>query len=83
LKEGDAALEALSSTVIADALASGSGTEECLVLPHTYRHLSPLVACSDSPSERVEKRLRSRTGGGKRPRTSSTGGLNPVQRTQS
>ena len=33
LKEGDVALEALSSTVIADALATGSGIEECLVLP--------------------------------------------------
>ena len=65
LKDGDAALEALSSTVIADALASGNGREECLVLPHTYRHLIPLVACSDSTPERVEKRLRSRTRGGK------------------
>jgi hypothetical protein len=66
LKEGDAALEALSSTAIADALATGSGAEECLVLPHTYRHLFPLVASNDSMGDGVEKRLRSRARGGNR-----------------
>ena len=43
LKQGDAAFEAVSSPIVAEALASGNGRVECLVLPHTYRHLSPLV----------------------------------------
>ena len=43
LKQGDAAFEAISSPVFAEALASGVGRVECLVLPHTYRHLSPLA----------------------------------------
>jgi hypothetical protein len=43
LKQGDAAFEAMSSPVFAEALASGVGRVECLVLPHTYRHLSPLA----------------------------------------
>jgi hypothetical protein len=43
LKQGDAAFEAVSSPVIAETLASGAGRVECLALPHTYRHLSPLA----------------------------------------
>jgi hypothetical protein len=43
LKQGDAAFEAVSSPVFAEALAGGVGRVECLVLPHTYRHLSPLA----------------------------------------
>ena len=44
LKHGDAAFEAVSSPVLAEALTSGTARVECLVLPHTYRHLSPLVS---------------------------------------
>jgi hypothetical protein len=43
LKEGDGAFDTVSSTVISDALASGAGRVECLVLPHRYDHLSPVV----------------------------------------
>jgi hypothetical protein len=43
IKEGDGALDTVSSTVISDALASGAGRVECLVLPHRYDHLSPVV----------------------------------------
>jgi hypothetical protein len=43
LKEGDGALDTVSSTVISDALASGAGRVKCLVLPHRYDHLSPVV----------------------------------------
>jgi hypothetical protein len=43
LKEGDSALDAVSSTLLSDALASGAGRVECLVLPHRYDHLAPLV----------------------------------------
>src|ERR1700681_2389976 len=41
LKQGDAAFQAVSSSVFADALANGTGRPECLVLSQTYRHLSP------------------------------------------
>lgn len=50
LKEGDRALDGVSSTVISDALASGVGRAECLVLPHRYDHLSPLVDLVGSTS---------------------------------
>jgi hypothetical protein len=43
LKQGDAVFEPLSSTAIADAMTAGTGRVECVVLRHTYRHLSPLV----------------------------------------
>jgi hypothetical protein len=43
LKHGDAVFEAVFSSAIADALAAGTGRVECVVLPHSYRHLSPLV----------------------------------------
>ncbi len=43
LKYGDAVFEAVFSSVIADALAAGTGRVECIILPHNYRHLSPLV----------------------------------------
>ena len=43
IKEGDGALDGVSSTLSSDALASGAGRIECLVLPHRYDHLSPVV----------------------------------------
>ena len=43
LTENDAALVPLSP-VIHEALASGQAQVECIVLPHTYQHLSPLVS---------------------------------------
>lgn len=58
LKHGDAAFGAVSSAATAEALTAGTGRKECLILPHTYRHLSPLVNRVDSPLERVEKGAR-------------------------
>ena len=55
LKEGDGALDSVSSTVISEALASGAGRVECVVLPHRYDHLSPLVASVGSSSRGAEK----------------------------
>jgi hypothetical protein len=43
LKRGAAVFEGRSSPVIAEALNTGAGRVESLVLPHTYRHLSPLL----------------------------------------
>jgi hypothetical protein len=43
LTDQDAALKPISPT-IREALAGGSGGVECVLLPHTYDHLSPLVS---------------------------------------
>jgi hypothetical protein len=58
LKQGDAAFEAMSSPVFAEALASGVGRVECLVLPHTYRHLSPLANLVHSAPMGLERNER-------------------------
>jgi hypothetical protein len=55
LKHGDTVFEPPASPVIAEALATGTARVECLVLPHTYRHLSPLVNRVRPASERVEQ----------------------------
>lgn len=55
LKRGDAVFEGRSSPVIAEALNAGAGRVESLVLPHTYRHLSPLADRRRSQAEDVEK----------------------------
>ena len=55
LKDGDRALDRLSSTAIGDALATGVGRVECHVLPHRYDHLSPLVAVVGSRVHGAEK----------------------------
>jgi hypothetical protein len=43
LRQGDAVFEGPSSLIIAEALRDGRGRVESVVLPHSYRHLSPLV----------------------------------------
>ena len=73
LKHGDAVFESVSSPVIAEALAAGTARVECVVLPHTYRHLSPLVDHVRSAPQRVEKGLRRGNREGNRPQH----GLNP------
>ena len=55
LKHGNVVFEGPSSPVIAEALSTGRGRVESLVLPHTYRHLSPLVDQPGSARPRVEK----------------------------
>jgi hypothetical protein len=74
LKHGDVAFEAVSSPVIAEALAAGTGRVECQVLPHTYRHLSPLVDHVRSTAAGVEKGLRRGNREGNRPQHA----LNPL-----
>ena len=55
LKHGNAVFEGPSSPVIAEALSTGRGRVECVVLPHTYRHLSPLVDQPAFARHKVEK----------------------------
>ena len=55
LKHGDSVFDAVSSPMLAEALASGSARVECFVLPHKYRHLSPLATLVRSRVEGVEK----------------------------
>jgi hypothetical protein len=55
LKHGDTVFEAVASPVLAEALSSGAGRVECVVLPHTYRHLSPLASLVRSTPQGVEK----------------------------
>jgi hypothetical protein len=51
LRQGDAVFEAPSSSIIAEALGDGRGRVESAVLPHSYRHLSPLVDQSVSVAD--------------------------------
>jgi hypothetical protein len=80
LKHRDAVFAGPSSPAIAEALNSGRGRVESVVLPHLYRHLAPLVA--DTPA-RPEAVNRGREGGpqGRTHRaTPSTPVLNPLPR---
>ena len=56
LKGGNTALDEACSPVISEALASGAGRIECLVLPHHYSHLSPLVDIVGARPTEAEKR---------------------------
>jgi hypothetical protein len=55
LKEGEAAFEGISSAAIVEAIERGVGRVECLILPFSYRHLSPLVASTRSRSKGAEE----------------------------
>jgi hypothetical protein len=44
LSQGDAVLDVVSSGAIVEAIAQGAGRVETIVLPHQYRHLSPILA---------------------------------------
>lgn len=67
LTEDEAALRPVSR-VISDALAAGRAQLECVVLPHSYEHLSPVV----SHRRKSRKRLRRYEAGHQAPR-----GINP------
>ncbi len=54
-RHGDGVFDGVSSPVLAEALATGAGRVESLILPHTYRHLSPLASLVRSKPEGVEK----------------------------
>jgi hypothetical protein len=58
LQHGDVVFDDLTSPAIAEALNAGRGTVETVVLPHVYRHLSPLVAGDHDEPMRVEKGAR-------------------------
>lgn len=78
LKRGDAAFAGRSSPVIAEALNTGAGRVESLVLPHSYRHLSPLVAQRRSRAGDVENGVeKGAARGDVAGRTPSTPCLNP------
>jgi hypothetical protein len=55
VKHGDEVFNSASSAAITEALESGAGRIEAFVLPHSYRHLSPLVGQSRSTAGEVEK----------------------------
>lgn len=67
LKHGDVVLDSLSSPLIAEALPAGTGDVQNVVLPHSYRHLAPLVDDAPSSPRRVEKALRRGNKEGNRP----------------
>ena len=54
LEDGDTALNVVESGVIAEKLERGAGRLEYVVLPHSYRHLNPLVG-RRSTSQGVEE----------------------------
>lgn len=53
--DGDSALDVVTSPAIRDALARRDGTIESQVLPHSYRHLSPLASLVRARVKGVEK----------------------------
>ena len=55
LGEGETVFEAISTEAVAGAITCGAGRIECLVLPFSYRHLSPLVGSSRSTSKGAEE----------------------------
>lgn len=72
VSDGDAALNAATSTAIRDALMRGDGQIQIDVLPHSYRHLSPLTTLVRARIGGVEKC--ERTSGRSQPLTSLGGG---------
>ncbi len=67
LRHGDAARETLLSTALRDALATGKADVQPLVLPHSYRHLLPLVDPSRSIRRRQKAELTTQTSRGMKP----------------
>jgi hypothetical protein len=55
LTDGDSALDVVTSPAIRDALTRGDGAIESEVLPHSYRHLSPLASLVRARLKGVEK----------------------------
>lgn len=64
IKQGDESFNSASSTAITEALESGAGHVESFVLPHSYRHLSPLVGQARPTGEEVEKGVEERAARG-------------------
>ena len=76
LKHGDVVFEGLTSSALADALTSGAGRVESLVLPHSYRHLAPVA----KPARRSSSPLRRRKRRVKRPGLALNPLAQPFQR---
>ena len=68
LKHGNGVFAGPLSPAIAEALNSGRGRVESVVLPHLYRHLAPLVADTPARPEPVNRGLRSGPEGANMPR---------------
>jgi hypothetical protein len=68
LKHGNAVFEGPSSPAIAEALNSGRGQVESVVLRHVYQHLAPLVADTPSRPAPIDRGLRRGLRNGLRPR---------------
>ncbi|PYR89380.1 MAG: hypothetical protein DMF84_24460 [Acidobacteria bacterium] len=64
LTHGDAVFEGPCSPAIAEALNTSRGRVESVVLPHSYRHLSPLVDGAVAPPRKIETGLRRGPKGG-------------------
>lgn len=60
IKNGDEVFNSPSSVAITEALESGAGRVESFVLPHSYRHLSPLVGLRRSSTDDVEEGVEKR-----------------------
>ncbi len=54
LAVGEAAFD-IVSTSLNDAVQRGAGRIECVVLPHSYRHLSPLVGATTRKQRGAEE----------------------------
>ncbi|MBY0495714.1 MAG: hypothetical protein K2Y23_16010 [Cyanobacteria bacterium] len=67
LRHGDAAFESVLSTAMRDALATGNAEVQPLALPHSYRHLLPLVDPSRSIRRRQKAELTTQTKRGMKP----------------
>jgi hypothetical protein len=55
LRHGDVVFDNASSPAISEALTAGQARVECVVLPHSYQHLSPVVDQTGPRPRGVEK----------------------------
>jgi hypothetical protein len=78
LRRGDTAFDSVSSPAIADALASGNADVQPVVLPHSYRHLLPLVDPSRSTRRRQKAELTTPTRRGTTPARALNTGPQPL-----
>jgi hypothetical protein len=61
LTDGDSVFDLVSSGGVTDAIARGAGRIECVVLPHRYVHLSPLVTSTVRKPKGAEEGDRTQT----------------------
>lgn len=55
ITDGEHAIELVSTPAVSEALARGTGRVETVVMPFSYRHLSPLVSVVRSAASEVEE----------------------------